>query len=264
MAERRTNKELPSILYKYRDAANLQYHQRIISHQEVYLSRPSQYNDPFDCRIPIRGDLMTDEEKEHQVKEILRIVFDDEEFISKRTQEIREANELWFSPLVRKESKEMMDKWDEVAGVYSLSEVNNNILMWSHYAKDHTGFTVGLWSDALMQMEEFVYLDFINYVEEYPLIKGGADHNEMFYKKFYYKSHDWHYEKEWRIVTLHPKNRIIRIPKNAFAEIIFGSHMNEKLQDRMAKQIKKILPNVKLMKAFDSTEKFEVEIQPLL
>jgi hypothetical protein len=263
MAERRTVKEIPKVLYKYRDERNFQHHHRLISRQEVFLARPSQYNDPFDCRIPIRGDLMTDSDKEEKVKEILRIRFTDETFIAERTQQIKEAKELYFSPLVRKEDKEMLDRWDSVAGVYSLSEVNNNILMWSHYANQHKGFVVGLWSEVLMQMNEFVHLDYINYTIDFPLIKGGSEIDEIFYKKFFYKSQDWHYEKEWRIVTLHPKNRLINLPKSAFAEIIFGSHMDNSLQEKMIVQIKKIFPDVKLLKAEDSTEKFEVIIKPL-
>lgn len=263
MAQRITDIELPPILYKFRDERNWEHHHRMISHQEIYLARPSQYNDPFDCRIPIRSDLMTDEERTEQVEKVLRIVHTEDNFIKRRIQEIKVAKELWFSPLVRKEDKEMLDRWDKPAGVFSLSEVNNNILMWSHYANQHKGFVVGVLSDALINMKELVHLDYINYCEEFPLIKGVDDTDITFYKKFFYKSHDWKYEREWRIVTMHTKNRIVILPKSAFVEVILGSHMDKMFQEKFIKQIRKALPDVNILKAVDNTEKFEVEIKTL-
>ncbi len=40
------------VLYKYRDISgkNAKYVERIFTHGEVYLSKPLDFNDPFDCR----------------------------------------------------------------------------------------------------------------------------------------------------------------------------------------------------------------------
>jgi hypothetical protein len=266
MAERITSKELPTILYKYRDESNLQFQHKIISHQEIYLSKPSQYNDPFDCKIPVRWDLLTEQERNEANLKMIRIVRHDEseDVIHQIAQHLKDTKQIWFDDRTnRREDKSDFKKWDDVAGVFSLSEVNNNILMWSHYANQHKGFAVGIWSESIIEKEEFRYLDSVNYVDEFPLIKGVEDQSEQFYKKFYYKSNDWQYEKEWRIVSLHPKNRAITIPKSAMAEIIFGSHMDERIQEKMLKQINKILPDVKLYKAEDSRDKFAVNIKPL-
>ncbi len=52
--------EFPDILYKYRDWDNVN-NRRFILNREVYLSSPEKFEDQFDCKIPIRYDLMTEE-----------------------------------------------------------------------------------------------------------------------------------------------------------------------------------------------------------
>ena len=61
MIRRITDEPIPPILYKYRDWTN-KFHRNLITHQEIYLPKPSEFNDPFDGNIPIRWDLMTYEE----------------------------------------------------------------------------------------------------------------------------------------------------------------------------------------------------------
>jgi hypothetical protein len=263
MARRHTEKELPSILYKYRHWEDMN-HQKMITHHEVYLARPSQYNDPFDCRIPVRGDLLTDEEKNNKNLEAIRITIDDENEVRRIAKLWKDNNHAWFDPLVGKERKEQLDKWDSVAGIFSMSELNNNILMWSHYAKHHEGFVVGFWSDALMRVNEFVHLDYINYSLDFPLISGVDDLDVQFYKKFFYKSDLWSYEKEWRIVSLHKQNRNVILDKSAIAEVIFGSRITEKAEEKIITTLRKNLPDVKLFKAKVSTESFKVYISPII
>ena len=41
----------PKIIYKYRSWAN-EYHRNILLKNQVYLSSPIEFNDPFDCKIP--------------------------------------------------------------------------------------------------------------------------------------------------------------------------------------------------------------------
>ena len=40
----------PKIVYKYRDWSN-PFHKRILLGNEIYLTPPNKFNDPFDCRI---------------------------------------------------------------------------------------------------------------------------------------------------------------------------------------------------------------------
>ncbi|HTA27228.1 MAG TPA: hypothetical protein VK809_05535 [Bacteroidia bacterium] len=42
----------PPVVYKYRDWNN-NFHKRTVLNLELFLSSPSNFNDPFDCKIPI-------------------------------------------------------------------------------------------------------------------------------------------------------------------------------------------------------------------
>lgn len=39
---------------------------------------------------------------------------------------------------------ELMDRVNKCLGILSLSRTFTNLLMWSHYANNHTGFVIGL------------------------------------------------------------------------------------------------------------------------
>src|ERR1700754_1158337 len=44
--------DFPPIVYKYRTWTDIN-HQRMLRNNELYLSSPADFNDPFDCRIPV-------------------------------------------------------------------------------------------------------------------------------------------------------------------------------------------------------------------
>ena len=58
------NKDLkyPPIVYKYRNWTDIN-HQNMLRRNELYLSSPKDFNDPFDCRIPENFYLLDTPEK---------------------------------------------------------------------------------------------------------------------------------------------------------------------------------------------------------
>lgn len=215
------NKKLPEKLYKYRDWTN-KFHRRLISHQELYFAKPSSFNDPFDGNIPVRWDLLTYEDCFKKNLELVEIFHGDKsDSVQKQiAKSITDSKKSWHPDKIKKETPETLAKWDNIIGLVSLSESNDDILMWSHYSNFHTGFVVGFYADSLNQDYNFDYLDCISYMDEYPIISGNDDTTERFKKKFFSKSLMWEYEKEWRITKNHIKQRIVKLPKKSFAEII--------------------------------------------
>ena len=53
--------EFPRVVYKYRQLGN-PFHRTILSERIIYLSPPGDFPDKLDCRLPVRYDLMSDEE----------------------------------------------------------------------------------------------------------------------------------------------------------------------------------------------------------
>jgi hypothetical protein len=117
-------------------------------------------------------------------------------------------------------------------GILSLTEDPANILMWAHYAANHSGFVLEFndeheWfhqrkssSDDLRNLRQVSYVcstepRFLTELE-------GAD-------VLYAKSEDWHYEREWRIVRPLTEASVVsgdihlfEFPPEVLTGIIFG------------------------------------------
>jgi len=141
-----------------------------------------------------------------------------------------------FTPFVKKVIHEKMDKH---FGILSLSEVADNVLMWSHYAADHTGFVLGFdatnphFDERKSEADDLRHLRPVVYADDRP--KGPMNEWDGI-KLFWVKSKKWEYECEWRIVRpLADATEILRTtpysvhlfgyPAGSLREIIFGARI---------------------------------------
>ncbi|MDD5156836.1 DUF2971 domain-containing protein [Sulfurimonas sp.] len=84
----------------------------------------------------------------------------------------------------------------------SLSQINDNKLMWSHYTQEHTGICVGY---------KFLYLPYYVGKDEVKYKNTNLDEKEIFDNIIEYwtvKSEDWEYEKEVRLLHYGEKQKI--------------------------------------------------------
>lgn len=265
MIDRFTDVELPKTLYKYLDWNN-KFHRKIISRQELYFPKPSEFNDPFDGNIPVRWDLLSFEDCYEKNLELLSIVLKDkdENKVKAFVREQTKKKQLWHPEKLKKEAAEQLDKWDSIIGLLSLSSTRDNILMWSHYSMNHKGFVVGFDTKSMESDYNFEWIEPINYQEQYPLISGNDDSRLQFHKKFYSKSTLWEYEKEWRISINHIEKRKVRIKPESITEIIIGCKMDLKNIQRIIKLSKqKLGNNIAIFKAKKSEDNFGLEIDRL-
>lgn len=259
----------PEIVYKYRDWKN-SLHKRILINNEVYLSSPKDFNDPFDCRITENYNLFTPEEEETYINELLVSGFPK-----------TEAQGLDFREVVKRVEGLLKDKeklqetiesersyhQDHCYAIFSCSKLWNNILMWSHYANQHTGFCVGLFKEKLLYSGLFGKVGDVVYRTDFPEIKPRvAKKDEQLILNSFLETHskarDWQYEKEIRFMINHfPKelsheDRTITIPDHYFAEVTLGINISE--EDR--KEIVEIC-NGKGLKVYQATKvKFKFKI----
>jgi hypothetical protein len=252
---------LPVFLYKYRSWED-NYHRRIITHQEIYFAQPSSFNDPFDGNIPIRWDLLPYEDCFQKNLELVQMLQKDEplhlqKLVAKR---ITDSKQLWHPDTIKRESPQDIEKWDRIIGLLSLSEKRDDILMWSHYSNFHKGFVVGFHTNSLLNHYDFDFIGKIKYQEDYPLISGHNDTDERFKKKFFTKSSAWSYENEWRLSKNHITNRIIKLKKESFAEIVIGCQMGQSEKTKIIKEIRASFGNnIKILEAKKSEENFKLE-----
>ena len=89
--------------------------------------------------------------------------------------------------------------------IFCVSETHDNLLMWSHYAENHTGAVIKFLAlpdvDSPLLMAQPVH-----YSEHFPRLEfTGLRNSEEARRRLYEmitltKSHVWAYEKEWRVV----------------------------------------------------------------
>ena len=141
--------EGPRYLYKYKriDEDHLDYSSRIFTHNELYFSKVGDFNDPFDCRYryELNGSEADLAEYHDRVQR--------EHHPSCNEQERRSETAQWLAM-----------KW----GIYCLSAVPDDILMWAHYADGHRGFC----------------LQFLNDPSDYFYVKRKSNDPDFLYHPF--------------------------------------------------------------------------------
>jgi len=130
-------------------------------------------------------------------------------------------------------------------GIISFSFAIDNVLMWSHYANNHTGFAVGFDVEKLLFKENdnsplFHFFNNVIYSNDVlqhkplpiPFFENFENETEFFLKKMnekmsidlFRKSKDWEYEKEFRCVNFYTgdSNRIFTVDNSCIKEVVFG------------------------------------------
>lgn len=200
----------------------------IIKDGTMKFTCPSEFNDPFDC------DPEMDEDKHLNYikgrKDLLKKVGDD----------------LGLSPAERIQQKGVMlkrvgnaiqngefgQKLVNEVGICSLSRDPLNLLMWAHYAKDHTGFVVEFCipTQAKTYIEEnalkrLVPLE-VKYEQAKPIVNPCDEKHVICDKYFLVKGHDWKYEQEERVVDSFRGAGIHRYERNIILKsVIAGMRM---------------------------------------
>lgn len=118
--------------------------------------------------------------------------------------------------------------FDKTHGILSLTKTKNNLVMWAHYALDHTGFLIefnqNLWKPDLGRIlnTKIIQLKNVKYSKERPIIPSIIEQfkNENGFEKFYIdflttKSMHWKYEKEIRLIR-DLKDATEKIKENTF------------------------------------------------
>ena len=199
-------------LYKY--YAFNDYAEKIFTNNELYFPSPIEFNDPFDSKgiIEFKG-------TKQQQKEYLIDLHDrrfpgmDEVTKNEKINMIIQNGQL--------DNFEPSSHLDEL-GVFCMSEINDNILMWSHYSDKHSGFCLEF--DSYSKF--FGRSQKVNYQVDYPVINFfGSTDSEQVEIKLLTKAKFWAYEKEWRVIEHVEGPGIYRFQEELLKGVIFGCRM---------------------------------------
>jgi hypothetical protein len=149
-------------------------------------------------------------------------------------------------------------------GIVSFSEKPDNLLMFAHYAKDHTGYCLKYKRSAenVLSMTRAV-----NYEEHYPkfslLDSEFRKKGTLGDKVLLTKAKCWEYEDEWRVSFANLPRRIIKSPHSILEGIIFGCNMRPEQREEIFKLNKRRAKPVAIFEARKKKFEFALEIIPM-
>lgn len=209
-------------LYKY-----MSWNERTIASlfgNYLWLTNPVYFNDPFDCNKSM----------------IYNYKFSEEE-----------------KPLKR-------NYYDNI-GIVSFTEKKFCQLMWAHYTGNYNGIVLKFNSEKLNNLkneDQFNKLELrkVIYSNQFSYLHEGFKFPEEL--KFFIKTQQWSYEKEWRYIAnlKEPYNRFLRFNSEALEEIYIGHNLFENLNSRAIAILTQIrdnfYPHTKLIRVFPDSEVF--------
>ncbi|NUN24385.1 MAG: DUF2971 domain-containing protein [Candidatus Jettenia caeni] len=247
---------MPDVVYKYYSFN--EYSLDALLTNRVWLSKPSSFNDPFDCALT--RDIIAHNKERDAYFEAMRSMPGKEKDMSAIS---RAPVPEWVLSVG---ISDLRNKLDSI-GVCSFSEQNKSILMWSHYADRHRGFCIEY--DCSYGSSLHSELQRVEYANRIPLITikdYNRSDNEK--KKAYVarlailKSPEWSYEKEWRLVKEYNNAYYERMLK--IKAVYFGARMPddkrleimELIKDRAQKPEIGFFQIVRSADAFELSELF--------
>jgi hypothetical protein len=244
-------------LYKY---GRLNEHsEALFTTGTIWLSPPSQLNDPFECRpwltfngspgqivasltrtLIRRHPILTPEEARARALQML--------FAKKATLDWEQTR------------RGMIRRFSERIGLYCMSQVPDSILMWSHYARDHQGYCLQF--EATDFTPVFGGAQQVKYTEDLPSvdifntpIEDQVD--QIFTTKFV----GWSYEQEWRLID-HDRGPGLRdYPTALLKGVIFGLRMSQEGKGKIRNWLEKRGHPVKLHEAIQDERRFAIEVR---
>lgn len=226
--------DLPQHIYKYRCWTD-PLHKRLVTDNELYFASARDFNDPFDSTVSLDYGSRSDSEHfaimrkhveadnpgltEDQIDSLTRTAY--EKGLFRDESHTKRTDESWLKYIYEK------------FGICTLSELRDNILLWSHYADSHKGFCVGL---NVIKLHEFMRSHFnrtgelldhlrVIYFGDYPNYNPlEIDSNVSAPLCLATKAGDWRYEREHRLVLIdHIKP--VRLDEGIIDEVIMGCRM---------------------------------------
>lgn len=246
--------DVPIYLYKYRSLRTKkdeEHTSQILTHNEIYFAKCSEFNDPFDCRLHISFDanLPAYKAKLRQLNPDLS-----EAEIDKQTRKALQSENI--KKQERKLNRDIY-RISKNAGIFSVSAKRDNLLMWSHYADSHRGICIEFkTTDGKLFGCDLQHID---YDVNYPKLSIYDEPNVEFVKRCVgTKSSDWTYEEEWRII--YRETGCQRFPSEELSGVILGAHISKRNKELVYKWLSQNSCNAKLYEARECKDRFGLDI----
>jgi hypothetical protein len=251
----------PAFLYKYRP--HDRYSESWILNEELFFASPAKFNDPFDSKVmyTMEG---TRQRRKNFLKDMLVTKMPQ---IGKRQIRQMVKNELKERRLEKGYDSHIQRVQGRIDtyGVVSFSRKPDDLLMFSYYAKEHTGYCLkykrskeNLLCTAREITYEPLYPKFSVY--DYTLDKIGLLGDRVLLTK----AKCWEREAEWRLSFAFRANQAIKPPHPILEGIILGCNMTSTQRDEIIALNNRREKPVEIFQARKKQFEFALEIVPLL
>jgi len=262
-----------NVLYKYMPPARTD----VLRDGRIRYTQPMVFNDPFESKPHVAS---------MPARELMeRVSKSESERMQLSDQERRAILKAAEDPEhYAKVEAAMMMMMGTMVGVLSLTEKCSNLLMWAHYAAEHTGFVIGFdtthgyWNNFGDEKgnDHVGVLRKVDYSEKRPSIAHLA--KMTLAETYFAKSIEWEYEQEWRVFRgMERADHIIELsddappiclfnfPKESVSEIVLGCRSTEALHNAVVGILRSSPEYAKttLMRAEIDEAEFKLNFKPL-
>ncbi|MBY6900205.1 DUF2971 domain-containing protein [Clostridium botulinum] len=245
ISERMLLKKAPSKLCQYVSIDD--NYKENIKKGQIWLSRSDGFNDPYDCALfaNIEKSIENDKDYKNLIQQYDTSIINDV-----------------YNDLKEKSENELDDysksKINKNIYVSCLSERNDSILMWSHYANKHRGICIEYnFKDFYDKCKTIFPVIYTNRFEDHITVVGQENKSILFAIT---KAEDWRYEKEWRVIRI---NELDKHEKGISMQVIKPSaiYMGCEISKKDEASIKDIVieKNIDLYKMKLSRNSFELD-----
>jgi len=227
-------------------------HKRIITHQEIYFAKPSEFLASYDCEYSIDRDFLKNEDNRRayysKVCNINNLNHPEIDYLI--------ASNPITDKLIDKIELKSRKKLDSISGIFSGSLTNRNQNLWRVFGGNNKGFCVELNLLDTFPIN-FGSKGYVKYVKDEELPKSKVLNHDNIPEYFSFITDlifnlplKYSEEQEYRIEKLffQDSQRVKKINKEQIKSITLGYKMPKAQQEKIIELIKKHLPKTTIRK----------------
>lgn len=259
---RQVRPRIRRFLYKYKpfsskDNQSIDHLRDILVRSQLWLSSPTDFNDPFDMSacVVVKGTKLELQNRLSTLTKTQGLKRRERRLATKKFEQRSDGE-------IEAELQNIYQRNLEEIGVFSFAGDPRSILMWSHYANDHTG--------VCFQFERAV--DFatlggalaVKYSADYPVVNWVTDFAESLGKVMLQKHGGWSYESEDRIVRPGDAHKHLGFAPAALVGLIIGCRATAEhrglILGLLEERAQASLPEIKLYDALQHRSEYRLSI----
>lgn len=248
------------VIYKYTDAGT---GLKILENSSLAFRNPMYFNDPYDFSFKLLDFSPT---SENTVKDIL---FETYNHLNRQDRKVLwQTSKKKLMKTFHIEVEQLMREDIQHHGVTCFSEVYDQMLMWSHYAKSHSGICLGfdlveLFYEISQNTHPERMVRKVVYQDKISPIKYLEARQEATIRWMTTKSAMWEYEKEIRItLTFLDLNEdqlnFQKISKESFNSVYLGSQIHPDDEESVRNICMTTYPKIKIYKMSLADDEFRL------